>query len=79
MMMVHILQKQNSYDNYLLTSIFRKKAFREGQVLLDFIQEALNNIKVIEDVSVQDWIQKIEFLIMNQGITIFERNCLQSL
>jgi hypothetical protein len=40
MMMVHILQKQNSYDNYLLTSIFRKKAFREGQVLLDFIQEA---------------------------------------
>jgi len=78
-MMVHILQKQNSYDNYLLTSIFRKKAFREGQVLLDFIQEALNNIKVIEDVSVQDWIQKIEFLIMNQGITIFERNCLQSL
>jgi|TARA_B110000971_G_C20038356_1_gene515884 hypothetical protein len=79
MMMVHILQKQNSYDNYLLTSIFRKKAFREGQVLLDFIQEALNNIKVIEDVSVQDWIQKKEFLIMNQGITIFERNCLQSL
>tara|TARA_B110000967_G_scaffold185858_1_gene206490 strand:+ start:589 stop:825 length:237 start_codon:yes stop_codon:yes gene_type:complete len=78
-MMVHILQKQNSYDNYLLTSIFRKKAFREGQVLLDFIQEALNNIKVIEDVSVQDWIQKKEFLIMNQGITIFERNCLQSL
>ena len=78
-MMVHILQKQNSYDNYLLTSIFRKKAFREGQVLLDFIQEALNNIKVIEDVSVQDWIQKKEFLIINQGITIFERNCLQSL